>query len=310
MPGCVISIVGKSGVGKTTLIERLIPELNALSLRVSVIKHAGKDAEVEFPHKDSHRIFFSGAAVSVVVSDNKVSLVKRLENSPSLREIVKLDGFLNDSDIVITEGFKKEEQKKIELFREGFSEDILSDASEVLFFVSDSKRLKERYLVFDFDEIDNIVTFIVLYMAIKSNSIFVGVGNTLKGDDGFGVEVIKRIKKLIPSVRFIDAGVAAENYISFIVQQRPKVVVIFDAVLRGRRSGELKTYSHQMLMNTDISTHGGGVKMFVSYLMKEIGLKVFLVGINPIDLSLSEKVSEPIGEVVDKIVKFFEKNYA
>jgi molybdopterin-guanine dinucleotide biosynthesis protein B len=47
----VIGLAGWSGAGKTTLLTRLIPHFIAEGLRVSVIKHAHHEFDVDMPGK-------------------------------------------------------------------------------------------------------------------------------------------------------------------------------------------------------------------------------------------------------------------
>ena len=64
----VIGLAGWSGAGKTTLLTRLIPHFNAQGLRVSVIKHAHHQFDVDVPGKDSWRHREAGAAEVLVAS--------------------------------------------------------------------------------------------------------------------------------------------------------------------------------------------------------------------------------------------------
>jgi molybdopterin-guanine dinucleotide biosynthesis adapter protein len=56
-----IGIAGWSGAGKTTLITRLIPELNRRGLSVSTIKCAHHGFDVDRPGKDSYEHRAAGA---------------------------------------------------------------------------------------------------------------------------------------------------------------------------------------------------------------------------------------------------------
>jgi molybdopterin-guanine dinucleotide biosynthesis protein B len=101
----ILSIVGKSGSGKTSLIEKLVPELMKNGLRVAVVKHVHRD--FDFEEKDSTRIFKTGADVALV-SDKKFAIIRKGE----LKEVIN---FFKDYDIVLTEGFSKESYPKIAL---------------------------------------------------------------------------------------------------------------------------------------------------------------------------------------------------
>lgn len=111
----IVSIVGKSKSGKTTLIEGLIRELKSRGYRVATIKHTPQGMSLDEPDKDSQRHIQAGSEVTVISSPDKVVLIKPVEPTFSLDEIVHLIG--EDCDIILAEGFKQENAPKIEVHR-------------------------------------------------------------------------------------------------------------------------------------------------------------------------------------------------
>ncbi len=124
-----IGIAGWSGAGKTTLIKRLIPELNRRALSVSTIKHAHHAFDVDSPGKDSFEHRAAGASEVLVASSNRIALMRELRGAPepSLAELLRM---LAPVDLVLVEGFKRDPVAKIEVFREANSKPPLfpSDA--------------------------------------------------------------------------------------------------------------------------------------------------------------------------------------
>ncbi|WFU26465.1 molybdopterin-guanine dinucleotide biosynthesis protein B [Bradyrhizobium sp. CB1717] len=112
----VIGLAGWSGAGKTTLLTRLIPNFNAQGLRVSVIKHAHHQFDVDVPGKDSWRHREAGAAEVLVASSNRWALMHELRGAaePRLPELLSK---LSAVDLVVVEGFKREPHRKIEVHR-------------------------------------------------------------------------------------------------------------------------------------------------------------------------------------------------
>jgi molybdopterin-guanine dinucleotide biosynthesis protein B len=112
----VIGLAGWSGAGKTTLLTRLIPHFNAQGLRVSVIKHAHHQFDVDMPGKDSWRHREAGAAEVLVASANRWALMHELRGAaePRLPELLSK---LSAVDLVVVEGFKREPHRKIEVHR-------------------------------------------------------------------------------------------------------------------------------------------------------------------------------------------------
>lgn len=130
----MISFIGPSGVGKTTLLEKLLPLLRGKGLRTAVIKHHHRDFEIDKPGKDSWRFAQAGAAAVAISGPKKFALVRPLEGELALKEIV---GSLGEIDLVITEGYKKERYPKIQLFRRGFPSMLLAPSREIIATVSD-----------------------------------------------------------------------------------------------------------------------------------------------------------------------------
>ncbi len=113
----VVSIVAKSGTGKTTLLVKLIAELKSRGYRVGVIKHNAHRFEIDHEGKDSWRLTQAGADTMLITSAEKIAMVKQNSagEEPLLEEIVST--YCGDVDILLTEGFKHSTMPKIEVHR-------------------------------------------------------------------------------------------------------------------------------------------------------------------------------------------------
>jgi molybdopterin-guanine dinucleotide biosynthesis protein B len=112
----VIGLAGWSGAGKTTLLARVIPHLLGQGLRVSVIKHAHHEFDVDVPGKDSWVHRQAGATEVLVSSVTRWALMHELRGAaePRLPELLKK---MSRVDLVVVEGFKREPLRKIEVHR-------------------------------------------------------------------------------------------------------------------------------------------------------------------------------------------------
>ena len=112
----VFGFAGWSGSGKTTLIERVISHLAGSGVRVSLIKHAHHDFDVDQPGKDSHRHRAAGASEVLVSSANRWALMHELRGEPelTLRQAIAL---FSACDVVLVEGYKRESIPKLEVWR-------------------------------------------------------------------------------------------------------------------------------------------------------------------------------------------------
>lgn len=111
----LISISGKSNTGKTTLIEKMIPELKRRGYRVGTIKHTTHGFDVDREGKDSWRHKKAGAQVTVVASAKRATVIEDLDRDLEIGEIS--DRYIADVDIVLCEGFKGNPFPKIEVYR-------------------------------------------------------------------------------------------------------------------------------------------------------------------------------------------------
>jgi molybdopterin-guanine dinucleotide biosynthesis protein len=114
-PPALVAIIGKSDSGKTTLIERLVPELVALGLRVGTVKHDAHGFDIDHAGKDSWRHGQAGAEAYAVASPDKLAFVTRLAQELPLGDIA--GRYFAGFDIVVAEGYKRTAPHRVELFR-------------------------------------------------------------------------------------------------------------------------------------------------------------------------------------------------
>ncbi len=131
----IISIVGKSDSGKTTLLESLISELKQRGYKVAVIKHALEDIELDKEGKDTWRFSQVGSDVVAISSPHKLALMKKLERDFSPQELSSF--IVWDYDLILTEGFKQSGTVKIEVHRKEQGEGLLSPGKQLIAVVTD-----------------------------------------------------------------------------------------------------------------------------------------------------------------------------
>ena len=128
----VYSIVAYSNTGKTTMLEKLIPELAGRGLRTAVIKHDAHEFDIDKPGKDSWRLTQAGAAVTVVASATKAAI---MENR--FIPIDELIARISDVDIILTEGYKHGPWPKIALRRGANNKPLPVEPDDCLVVLSD-----------------------------------------------------------------------------------------------------------------------------------------------------------------------------
>jgi molybdopterin-guanine dinucleotide biosynthesis adapter protein len=115
-PTPIVSVVGRTNSGKTTLIERLIPALAACGVRVATIKHHHHgDFQADHSGKDSWRHAQAGAIATALAGTHRVAVFQRVDTELTPEQIARL--FVVRPDLVLTEGYKDSLFPKIEIIR-------------------------------------------------------------------------------------------------------------------------------------------------------------------------------------------------
>lgn len=164
----IIAIVGKSNAGKTTLLERLVPELKARGYRIGTIKHV-HDFEIDHEGKDSWRHKQAGAHTVVISSPKNVALVKNVETEETLNSLATK--YFQDVDIVLAEGYKQEDKPKIEVFRSRLHETPLCKGDEHLVAIVTDAGLDLGVPRFELDDIKGLAGFVEQRFLVKSSRV-------------------------------------------------------------------------------------------------------------------------------------------
>lgn len=130
----IITFVGKSGTGKTTFLEQLIPVLKARGLRLAVLKHDAHHFEMDKPGKDTYRFTAAGADVVTISNAEKFAMIEQSQAELTVADIVSR---LPQVDLVLTEGYKKSNYPKIEIHRAVLDRPLLTPAQELLAVMTD-----------------------------------------------------------------------------------------------------------------------------------------------------------------------------
>ena len=130
----VVSVVGKSDSGKTTLMEGVIRALAERGWRVGTVKHHVHDFDIDVPGKDSWRHAKAGAVVTMIASPDKLGMIRKVDHEPTLDELVETAG---DVDILLTEGFKRAGNVRIEVSRLARSDELICAPEELFALVTD-----------------------------------------------------------------------------------------------------------------------------------------------------------------------------
>ena len=131
----VINIIGYgSNVGKTYIMEGLIKESKRRGLSIATIKHDIHGFDIDKKGKDTYKHRKAGSETVIISSKNRLAMIKELKEETDLQDIIKMT---SDKDIILVEGYKKSNLRKIEVYRDGLSEKILTPKEKLIAIASD-----------------------------------------------------------------------------------------------------------------------------------------------------------------------------
>jgi molybdopterin-guanine dinucleotide biosynthesis protein B len=133
----IVCVVGKSGVGKTYVIEKLVAELKRRGYQVATIKHSASGFDLDHEGKDTWRYAQADSDTVAISSPQKIAVIRKVDHDHTLAELQRFIG--PDFDIVLAEGFKQDKAPKIEVHRKEFGPDLLCAKEELLAIATDEK---------------------------------------------------------------------------------------------------------------------------------------------------------------------------
>ena len=131
-----------------------------------------------------------------------------------------------------------------------------------------------------------------------SKTVIVGIGNTLKGDDGAGPLVCQQLRRAKVRAELIDAGNVPENYIQLIIKKAPQNLLIIDAIDFEASPGTISIFKPEQLNSSVFSTHVLSPRLFVDMVCQNIKVDVYFVGIQPAQTQIGQSVSAEVNQAI------------
>jgi len=131
-------------------------------------------------------------------------------------------------------------------------------------------------------------------------TVIVGIGNTLKSDDGAGPLVCEGLSGKI-CAEVIDAGTVPENYIQPIIKKAPKNLLIIDAIDFGASPGTIDIFRPEQISSFVFSTHTLSPRLFIDMITRQIEADVYLLGIQPAQTQLGQSISNQVSEAIQQL---------
>ncbi|MBN2352931.1 MAG: hydrogenase 3 maturation endopeptidase HyCI [Spirochaetales bacterium] len=137
---------------------------------------------------------------------------------------------------------------------------------------------------------------------LTGRTAVVGVGNTLRGDDGIGPELVRRLTGAVHFALF-DAGTTPENQLGPVIRAAPETVLIVDALHFGGRPGDIRIFKPEEPGVAAFTTHSLNLEFYTRSLKDRGVAEIVIVGIQPAAVDFSGALSPPVQQALDKLEK-------
>jgi hydrogenase 3 maturation protease len=139
---------------------------------------------------------------------------------------------------------------------------------------------------------------------VSDGSVIVGIGNSLRGDDGAGPSLIQNISDKIGAI-CITVGSVPENYIEKIISFRPQTVLFVDAADFYGTPGEIRIFDPNVVTSSICSTHAGSLRMIAAYIKMRIQATTRIIAIQAVQTEFNTAMSGEVQQAVDLLTAIF-----
>jgi molybdopterin-guanine dinucleotide biosynthesis protein MobB len=167
----VYGVVGWKNAGKTTLVERLVAEISGRGFSVSTVKHTHHMVDVDQPGKDSHRHRQAGAHQVILSSSSRWAVMTELRGAPET-PLAELLTHLAPVDLVIVEGYKRDDHPKVEAWRAETGQPLIATDDPTVRAVASNDTPDTDKPTIGLDDIPAIADFILadLGLALRKSA--------------------------------------------------------------------------------------------------------------------------------------------
>ncbi|MHA1238647.1 MAG: hydrogenase maturation peptidase HycI [Candidatus Odinarchaeia archaeon] len=132
--------------------------------------------------------------------------------------------------------------------------------------------------------------------------VIMGVGSEIRNDDAIGLRLIRSLKNEVPKeVIAIECGPVPESFTGVVRSLKPSHVIIIDAAEMGKKPGSIEIINKHNIIGISFSTHQLPLSVLIEYLEDTIDAKIVLIGVQPLNVSLGEELSEVAEQAISTL---------
>lgn len=148
-----------------------------------------------------------------------------------------------------------------------------------------------------------------LKIKLKGKVILLGIGNPLRGDDGFGNALARDLEGKI-SLKVLEAGSAPENFLGIIIKEKPNTVLFVDAVDFGGNVAEMRLWNLKEIKTKNLFfTHNSSLSLIFSFLKENTQANFYLLAIQPKSIGFQDKMSPQLRKQLEELRRWFQERY-
>jgi hydrogenase 3 maturation protease len=132
---------------------------------------------------------------------------------------------------------------------------------------------------------------------LRGKTVIVGIGNALRGDDGFGPALIERLRGKVSAI-CIDAGNAPENYVGRIIKEAPDTILLVDVAHLDLEPGQYRLLEPDDIVPSGLTTHDMSSRMLIAFLQEQTQATILMLAVQPQQVSLGESLSACVTETL------------
>ncbi|MDD5506213.1 MAG: hydrogenase maturation protease [Candidatus Omnitrophica bacterium] len=144
-----------------------------------------------------------------------------------------------------------------------------------------------------------------LRLHLTGKVVILGIGNTLRRDDGIGSLLAQMIHTKVPYLVY-DAASSPENYLGKIIKDKPDNIIIIDAVDYGAKPGGFSLLEAEDVETTNLfATHNASISLTINYLKNNLKVDIIILVIQPKSIAFGEGLSRELEETLNTLGEWF-----